>query len=108
MATGRLPIVQTAQPAASLSSQRLPVNQISHKNTTGLAYSRPIAQSVAEVDQQGPQREPIRQALFQKKCNDTLKLPNGYLNVAVLIIRWDESIDDLPGHTEEVGNKTEI
>jgi hypothetical protein len=40
--------------------------------------------------------------MFQRKVNDVLKLPNGYLNAAVLIIRWDESIDDFEGHTEEV------
>jgi hypothetical protein len=40
--------------------------------------------------------------MFQRKVNDVLKLPNGYLNAAVLIIRWDESIDDFEGHTGEV------
>ncbi|KAH8729022.1 hypothetical protein GQ44DRAFT_571519, partial [Phaeosphaeriaceae sp. PMI808] len=56
----------------------------------------------AESNHQISQREPTRQALFQRKANEALSLPNGYLDVAVLIMRWDESIDDFKGHTEEI------
>jgi hypothetical protein len=49
------------------------------------------------------QRDALRQAIFEKASNDALGIPNGYLKVAVKIIRWDESIDDLSaGHTSEV------
>lgn len=50
-----------------------------------------------------PPREPIRQALFQRSLEQALQLPPGYSKVAVLIIRWDESIDDFKErHTKEV------
>jgi hypothetical protein len=58
-----------------------------------------------EKDQIEP-REPTRQALFLNASNRALNLPNGYLKVEVLIIRWDESIDDFKGHTEEVERAT--
>ena len=48
------------------------------------------------------QREAERQLLFQNEVNDALDIPNGYSNVAVLVVRWDESIDDFTGHSEEV------
>lgn len=103
MATRRLSIVRPAHPVASLNSEKVPVTNPSQKNRAGTANDPNVSQPATEVEQRGPQREAVRQALFQRKCNDTLKLPNGYLKVAVLIIRWDESIDDFPGHTEEVG-----
>jgi hypothetical protein len=106
MATKRLPDVHSVQPVASLNAHRDPSLKHSRKNTAGVTDDRTIPQPAAESDQRIQQREPTRQTLFQKKCNDTLELPNGYLKVAVLIIRWDESIDDFKGHTEEVGFKS--
>jgi hypothetical protein len=47
-------------------------------------------------------REAERQTLFQKIANGILGSPNGYREVQVLIIRWDESIDQFKGHTKEV------
>jgi hypothetical protein len=47
-------------------------------------------------------READRQTLFQKVANGILGSPNGYRQVEVLIIRWDESIDQFDGHTPEV------
>jgi hypothetical protein len=52
-------------------------------------------------------REAENQALFQRTSNDILEIPDSYFKVAVLIIRWDESIDDLKGHTEEVSDVIE-
>jgi hypothetical protein len=47
-------------------------------------------------------READQQALFQKVSNDKLGIPNGYRKVEVLLIRWHESIDDFPAHSDEV------
>jgi hypothetical protein len=64
-----------------------------------------VPQPGVDNDQRESLRESVRQSLFQTKSNKALKLPNGYLKVAVLIIRWDKSIDDFEGHTEEVSLK---
>lgn len=62
------------------------------------------AQSGVKTERGESLRESVRQALFQATSNKALQLPSGYLKVAVLIIRWDESIDDFKEkHTEEVG-----
>jgi hypothetical protein len=47
-------------------------------------------------------REAERRTLFQKVSNDILDIPNGYRKVEVLIIRWDESIDEFKDHKQEV------
>lgn len=79
-----------------------------HKNLHVDAESDYVPQPSLERDHRHsqltvkPEREPVRQALFQRKSNAALKLPNGYVKVAVLIIRWDHSIDGFEGHTEEV------
>ncbi|KAH7072410.1 hypothetical protein FB567DRAFT_454441 [Paraphoma chrysanthemicola] len=41
-------------------------------------------------------REAERQALFHQVSNDKLGIPNGYKKVEVLLLRWDESIDEFP------------
>ena len=43
-----------------------------------------------------------RRSWFQDKVDTVIGKANGYLHVAVLMIRWHESIDDFAGHTEEV------
>jgi len=47
-------------------------------------------------------RESEWQASFQHEANNVLKVPNGYMKVALLIIRWDKKIDEFDGHDEEV------
>ena len=48
-------------------------------------------------------REAERRTLFQKTSNNVLDIPNGYRKVEVLILRWDESIDEFKdGHNQEV------
>jgi hypothetical protein len=48
-------------------------------------------------------REAARRTLFQKISNNQFDIPNGYRKVEVLILRWDESIDDFgKGHNQEV------
>ncbi|CAN9324166.1 unnamed protein product [Alternaria alternata] len=46
-------------------------------------------------------REAARRTLFQKISNNQFDIPNGYRKVEVLILRWDESIDDFgKGHNQ--------
>ncbi|KAH3915673.1 hypothetical protein HBI56_146780 [Parastagonospora nodorum] len=47
-------------------------------------------------------REDERQKRFDKMSNTVLDIPNGYRKVEVLIIRWDESIDEFKGHGKEI------
>lgn len=47
-------------------------------------------------------REAERRTLFQNVSNGILQIPNGYRKVEVLIIRWDESVDEFKGHEQEV------
>ncbi|KAF3036499.1 hypothetical protein E8E11_001315 [Didymella keratinophila] len=47
-------------------------------------------------------RDEERRSIFQKYSNDVLNVPSGYRKVEVLIIRWDESIDDFKGHNNEI------
>lgn len=62
----------------------------------------PICTTEDQKGKEELQRESQRQVWFQNKANELLDIPNGYEKVAVLIIRWDEEIDEFPGHDEEV------
>jgi hypothetical protein len=45
------------------------------------------------------------QAYFDNAVKEAMNIPNGYERVAVLVVRWDESLDDpmfRAGHDEEV------
>jgi hypothetical protein len=99
MAIQRQPAVR---PAHSGQVQRPPSTKPSKKNTGATTSGGLGFQSGSDIDQRETQREAVRQAIFQRRSNNALKLPNGYLKVAALIIRWDEKIDDFKGHTEEV------
>lgn len=61
-----------------------------------------ILHPIEEAAKEELKREAERQILFQKISNDILDIPNGYLKVEVLIIRWDENIDEFKGHKAEV------
>lgn len=50
-------------------------------------------------------REDERQKLFDSESNEVLNIPNGYREAEVLIVRWDEELDEFPGHTEEVSEQ---
>jgi hypothetical protein len=54
-----------------------------------------------DMEEEKP-RELSRQTLPQQVSEQVLSIPHGYQKVAVLIIRWDEKIDDFAGHNEEV------
>ena len=44
-----------------------------------------------------------RKALFENTVNEKLKIPTAYFKVAVLIVRWNETVDGFrEGHSEEV------
>src|SRR5690242_10144807 len=103
MATRR-PLV--VRPAHSGQLARPPPSKPSTKNTGAVTAAGSGLPPGPESDQRGTQREAVRQAIFQKGSNEALQLPNGYLKVAVLIIRWHEIIDDFKGHTEEVSVST--
>jgi hypothetical protein len=104
MTTQREPDVGLAHPGSSLKTNNTSAGKPRRKIPVGVSFTEggTVPQPEAEGEQRESLREPIRQALFQRKSNKALKLPNGYLKVAVLIIRWDKSIDDFKGHTEEV------
>lgn len=53
-------------------------------------------------------REDERRKLFQKVTNNLLHIPNGYRKVEVLILRWDESIDEFKGHAKEVSDDNTV
>ncbi len=51
-------------------------------------------------------QESQRQAWFENVIKKALKIPNSYVDVAPLIIRWDPEVDDYSeGHTDEVSNR---
>jgi hypothetical protein len=104
MTTQRELDVELAHPSSSPKTNNTSAEKPRRKIPVGVSFTEggTVPQSEAEGEQRESLREPIRQALFQRKSNKALKLPNGYLKVAVLIIRWDKSIDDFKGHTEEV------
>lgn len=86
----------TRQRSEQLAGYSPPPMKISRKNSANVsddAATRKLEES----------RDALRQAIFQKTANEALKIPNGYLKVAVKIIRWNENIDDFKGHTQEVG-----
>jgi hypothetical protein len=62
----------------------------------------PVCTPEDEAAKKELKEETERQSWFQNEVNDRLDIPNGYLKVNVLIIRWHEDIDEFDGHNEEV------
>jgi hypothetical protein len=53
------------------------------------------------------ERDAEHRTLFERLCNTKLGMPNGYKQVEVLLIRWDESIDDFKvGHSQEASSSS--
>ena len=74
-----------------------------YEDTLAIPDETAFAQSARkEEENMERKRDAVRQAMFQEASDEALNIPLGYLKVAVKIIRWDESIDDFKGHTEEV------
>jgi hypothetical protein len=66
-----------------------------------LALEPPIVKAPQQNDKY--EEETQRQACFENAIKKELKIPNSYVQVAPLIIRWDPEIDDhYAGHTAEV------
>lgn len=53
--------------------------------------------------------ETQRQAWFENAIKKKLKIPNSYVQVAPLIIRWDSGIDEYSkGHDHEVSDRSAV
>lgn len=74
----------------------------SRQNSTTVGDDVAILRPGDEKAKAELKREAERQTRFQKVSNEILDIPSGYRKVEVLIIRWDESIDEFKGHKEEV------
>lgn len=62
----------------------------------------------AEVNLDQAQEDAQRRLWFSSVVEKKMKIPNGYVKVTFVVIRWDEALDDFGGpHTIEVssGNK---
>ena len=63
----------------------------------------PSQACVIKTDDVEKKQEIERKALFENTVNEKLNIPTGYFNVAVLIIRWNENVNEFgEGHSEEV------
>ncbi|ORY09510.1 hypothetical protein BCR34DRAFT_568276 [Clohesyomyces aquaticus] len=83
--------------------------EISRKDPAILLEDKPLFQPGDEDAKRALQLESSRQSWFQKKANDSLNIPNGYLKVAVLLIRWDDGIDEFKdGHNQEIRNLRDL
>jgi len=68
-------------------------------------HSLPTATASIVPEDIEAQKKADKQQCFQMAMNQKMDLPVGYSKVSVLIIRWDESIDQLP-HTQEASTAT--
>jgi hypothetical protein len=60
---------------------------------------------VTTPDDKEKRKDSERQACFEAAVKRKLNIPSGYSKVAVLLVRWHESIDEYAaGHTEEVSS----
>jgi hypothetical protein len=97
-------VVTLVQSCDASTSCSLTPTKLSCNNLVAIPNGVAASQSARKDEEtKDRQRDALRQAIFEKASNDALEIPNGYLKVAVKIIRWDESIDDFSeGHTSEV------
>jgi hypothetical protein len=102
MATPHVPAIRPAHQDASPSLCKAQTAKLSGKSTSTTNEGETSTQAGVENDADEAQMESVRRSVFQKKVNQALNLPDGYLKVAVLIIRWDKTIDEFTGHCEEV------
>ena len=61
-----------------------------------------VLQSGDESTKRQLKREDERQKLFHRISNKYFDVPNGYLKVEVLVIRWDKNLDEFKDHDKEV------
>jgi len=96
MAAQRQSVVTSSLPCRSpppTEIRKIPVTELN---------GEPVCTQEDEAAEQELKEETERQAWFQNEANDSLDIPNGYLKVNVLIIRWHEDIDEFEGHDKEV------
>jgi hypothetical protein len=101
MATQRQPVVMPSLATSSLPARSPPPTDTRQTPVTVLD-GEPVCTPEDEAAKKELKEETERQAWFQNEVNDRLDIPNGYLKVNVLIIRWHEDIDEFEGHNEEV------
>lgn len=102
MATQRQPNARHLLPTCSIPTRSPPPSDMPGQIPSIAVQDLPILEPGEDGAKQELQRESERQAWFQNESNVHLNIPNGYEKVAVLIIRWDDSIDEFKGHEEEV------
>lgn len=101
MATQRQPVVVPGLTTTTLPCRSPPPDEI-RQSPVDMLDGAPLCPPEDEDAKRELKKESERQTWFQNEANDTLKIPNGYLKVSVLIIRWHEDIDEFEGHNEEV------
>ena len=73
---------------------------------SGNAHSRATLErqrSSTARDEAEKKAEALRRTWFENGMKRALEIPNGYVTVAVLAIRWDDAVDDYKeGHDKEV------
>lgn len=83
-----------------------------HVDTTGGSKRNPLVTpssntSPTSKPDEEAQNEADRQ-LFQSEVNKKMDVPNGYLNVGVLMLRWQKGLDEFPKHDQEIGDLKEV
>lgn len=71
--------------------------------TTRLVQVVPDPASVIKTVSEEAQTEEVQmQVCFQNAISKEMNIPDGYLKVAVLMLRWDRSLDQFQEHDREV------
>ena len=60
------------------------------------------ASVIKTVGEEAQTEEVQMQVCFQNAISKEMNIPDGYLKVAVLMLRWDRSLDQFPEHDREV------
>lgn len=60
------------------------------------------ASVIKTVGEEAQTEEVEMQVCFQNAISKEMNIPDGYLKVAVLMLRWDRSLDQFPEHDREV------
>lgn len=60
------------------------------------------ASEIKTAGEEAQTEEVQMQVCFQNAISKEMDIPDGYLKVAVLMLRWDRSLDQFPEHDREV------
>lgn len=104
MASHRHPAVLPGLITTSLQHRNPPPSETIGQSPVAVLDGAPVWPPEDEKEKWELKKESDRQTWFQDEANDILDIPNGYLNVFVLIIRWHEDIDEFKGHDDEVSS----